>query len=187
MANPNGVPTVAEFLNDATQRRIHYRVARLGRKFALSREDQEDLRQDFRMAILSARVQYDPARCPLDRFVGMVLNRRYKYHVRQQCQLSHHRGRTPNTIALDDVDPDIECLLPDPRLEADLARVELRHDLEYAFGRMTDIERGVCALLMSGHTKSEAARMLGVVPSSVTRAMERIRKHLSEAGLDPRE
>ena len=105
MANPNGVPTVAEFLNDVTQRRIHYRVARLGRKFALSREDLEDLQQDFRMAILSARTQYDPAKCPLERFVKMVLNRRYKYHVRQQCQLSHHRGRTPNTIALDEVDP----------------------------------------------------------------------------------
>ena len=185
MASSTSIPTAAEFLNDVTERRISYRVTRLGRKFALSREDREDLRQDFRLAVLSARPQYEPARCPLDRFVGMVLNRRYKYHVRQQCQLSHHRGRTPNTMALDDVDPDIECLLPDPRLEADLARVELRHDLDHAFSGMTDIERGVCALLMSGHTQSEAARILGVVPSSVTRAMDRIRKHLSEAGLDP--
>lgn len=186
MASPNTVSAASEFLNDVTQRRIRYRVTRLGRKFALSWEDEEDLQQDFRMAVLSARTQYDPAKCPLDRFVKMVLNRRYKHHVRQQCQLSHHRGRTPNAMALEEVAPDIECLIPDPRQEADLARVELRHDLGHAFSKMTDIERGVCALLMSGHSKTEAARMLGVVASSVTRAMKRVRKHLSEAGLDPR-
>jgi DNA-directed RNA polymerase specialized sigma24 family protein len=185
MATSHTVPAVAEFLDDATQRRIHYRVARLGHKFALSREDREDLRQDFRMALLSAQAQYAPDKCPLDRFVSMVLNRRYKYHVRQLCQLSHHRGRTPNAMALDDVDPDVDCLIPDPRQEAALAQVELRHDLRHAFKGMTDIERGVCALLMSGHTPTEASRMLGVVPSTVTRAMDRIRGHLSRAGLDP--
>jgi len=187
MASPTSTPTAAEFLDEVTERRIRYRVARLGRKFALSREDQKDLRQDFRMAVLSARTQYEPARCPLDRFVKMVLNRRYKHHVRQQCQLSHKRGRTPDAMALEELSPEIKCLIPDPRLEAELARVELRHDLDHAFKGMTDIERGVCALLMSGHTKAEAARMLGVVPSSVTRAMQRVRKHLSEAGLNPRE
>jgi len=185
MASSTSIPTAAEFLNDVTERRISYRVTRLGRKFALSREDREDLRQDFRLAVLSARPQYDPPRCPLDRFVKMVLNRRYKHHVRQQCQLSHHRGRTLDVMGLDDVDPDLHEWLPDPRQEADLARVDLRHDLGHAFEGMSDIERGVCALLMSGHTKSEAARVLGVAPSSVKRAMQRVRKHLTEAGLAP--
>jgi len=185
MASPTSTLAVSEFLNDVTERRIRFRVTRLGRKFALSREDREDLRQDFRTAIISAMRRYDPAKCPLERFVKMVLNRRYKYHVRQECQLSHHRGRTPNAMSLEELSPEVKCLIPDPRLEAALNNVAIRHDLEHAFRGMTDIERGVCALLMSGHTQSEAAKILGVVPSSVTRAMERIRKHLAEAGLDP--
>jgi RNA polymerase sigma factor (sigma-70 family) len=180
------VPTVAEFLDDVTQRRIRYRVARLGRRFVLSRADKEDLQQDFRLAVLSARAQYDPAKCPLDRFVKMVLNRRYKHHVRQQSHLSQGRSRSPDSVSLDALSRDVECMIPDPRQEADLARVELRHDLDHAFGKMTDIERGVCALLMSGHTQSEAARILGVVPSSVTRAMDRVRKHLADSGLGSR-
>jgi len=185
MATSHSVPTASEFLDDVTQRRIRRRVARLGRKFALSREDMEDLRQDFRMALVSARVQYDPAKCPLRRFITMVLNRRYKYRVRQLYLLSHHRGLTPNAIPLDDLAPDGDAPITDPRLEAALVQVELSHDIEQASKGMTDLERGVCALLMSGHTQTEVSRRLGVVPSTVTRAMDRIRCHLSRAGLNP--
>jgi RNA polymerase sigma factor (sigma-70 family) len=185
MATSHSGPTASEFLDDATQRRIGYRVARLGRKFALSREDLEDLQQDFRLAILSARTQYDPAKCPLRRFVTMVLNRRYKYRVRQLYLLSHHRGLTPNAIALDDLDPDADAPITDPRLEAALVQVELRHDLEQAFKGMTDLERGVCALLMSSHTLTEVSQVLGVALSTVARVMGRIRDHLSRAGLNP--
>jgi DNA-binding CsgD family transcriptional regulator len=76
--------------------------------------------------------------------------------------------------------------LPDgissPAFLAPVARQEYVHGVR----ELTDTERSVCALLMSGHTKAEAARILGVVPSSVTRAMDRVRKHLVEAGLDPK-
>lgn len=180
------VPAAEEFLTSTMKRRIHFRVARLGRKFALPKEEREDLRQDFYLTLLTVRQRYDAEKCPLHRFLLMVINRRYKHHVRRLYRLSHHLGRTPNPIAFDDVEPDFEYLIVDPKQEGFLRQAEIRHDLELAFKPMTDIERKVCELLMSGHSPTEASRVLDVAPSTVTRAMERIRRHLSRAGTDPR-
>jgi len=75
MAN-HTTPTRYDFLDDSVMRRIDYRVARLGRKYCLSVEDRQDIRQEFCLAMFRAGEKYDPERCPRARRLCMSS---YKY------------------------------------------------------------------------------------------------------------
>lgn len=185
MVTKTDLPAVDQFLTSAVMQRINGCARRLCRKFALSRADCDDLRQDFQLVVLQARQGYDPEKCVINRFVLMVINRRYKHRVRQLMQLRNGRGNTPDAVAFDDIEPDLELLIIDPQGESSLKRVELQHDLAVASKDMTPLELRICDLLMSGHSPAEAARELGVARSTVTRAMARVRQHLVKAGLDP--
>lgn len=185
MVTKSDLPAVDLFLTPAVTQRIDGCAKRLCRKFALCGADGDDLRQDFRLVVLQARRGYDPAKCPIDRFVLMVINRRYKHHVRQLMQLRNGRGNTPDAVGFDDVKPDLEMLLVDPQGESPQKRFELQHDIAIACRPLSRLERQICGLLMSGHSPAEAARELGVARSTVTRAMGRVRRHFADAGLNP--
>ena len=60
-------PTRYDFLNDTVLRRIDYRVTRLGHKFGLSREDREDVHQEFCLAMFRAGSKFDPEQCTPER------------------------------------------------------------------------------------------------------------------------
>jgi len=161
--------------------RIDCSVKRMRRKFALSRADGDDLRQDFCVAILQARQLYDPDKCILKRFVAMVINRRYKHHVRRQMRLREGLGNTLNTVGFDDVEPGFDLLVLDPVGENLHRRVDQRDALDHALRDLSEFELSICDLLLAGHTSRSASRELKVAPSTVIRAMQRIAVRLTES------
>jgi len=182
MANPTALPRY-NFLNDSVMRRINYRVARLGRKYCLSTEDRQDIRQEFCLAMFRAGERYDPERCPPERFVRMVLNRHYKHFVRKLARADDNRARSVETLHFDDVEPDLEYHILDPKGEDDLRRVDLREDVRIVMNSLPEDLRSICLQLMS-HSPFEVARRRGVHHSAIYRAIAKIQKHFADAGIE---
>ncbi|HSW45693.1 MAG TPA: sigma-70 family RNA polymerase sigma factor [Phycisphaerae bacterium] len=165
------------FVNESAQRRINYRLGRLARRYQLGPQDRQDLRQDLWLALLRASRRFDPARCPIERFVGMVLNRHCKHHVRQFAQARTNR---PQQVAWDHR---MEAVLLDPQAEADLRHVDLRHDVQALLAQLPRPQRRLCKALMH-RPPYQAARHLGISASTLYRQIRRLRPRFAEAGLD---
>lgn len=181
MATTADLPAAELFLSPRVMRRIEGSVTRLRRKFGLNHADGEDLQQDFYITILQARQLYDPEKCLLHRFVLMVINRRYKHHVRRLMHLRESIGNPRDAMGFDDVEPGLDLLIIDPVGENPLRRIEQRDAIEHALRDQPEFERRICELLMEGHTPLAISEHLKVAPSTVTRAMERIARVLAES------
>lgn len=179
MAAKADLPASDLFFTPQVLRRIDGSVTRLRRKFGLSRADGDDLRQDLCVAILQARQVYDPEKCLLHRYVRMVINRRYKHHVRRLMRIREGLGNTIDVVGFDDVEPGLDLLIVDPVGENPHRSVDLSDALDHVLRDLPDLEQQICNLLIAGHTPSSASRQLGVAPSTVTRAMKRIARHLA--------
>ncbi len=166
-------PADSEFLSDSAAQRINFRVARLGCKFCLSRADQKDLRQDFWMILIRAARRYDPTRCPLDRYITMVLNVRYKFHVRE---FKHARkAQVINAISLEDVGEQITAFIVDPAAELTLAQIDTALDVQHVLQTLPAQDKHICQMVMTSKSPYEAAQRLGVFPSAVYRTLKRLR------------
>jgi len=178
IASPPALPA-GHLIDTFARRRIDYRVYRLAKKFKLKAQDRRDLRQDFLMTLVRAGQSYQPGRCQRSTFIWAVLDRRYKHHVRQLSMQDSHDALDP--ICFDDVEPDMEYELLDPHGEKDFELVDLQADTQTILQRMPEDLRHICELLMT-HTPAEVARRLEVHPSTITRAMQRIRPLFAQAG-----
>ena len=182
MAN-HTTPTRYDFLDDSVMRRIDYRIARLGRKYCLSVEDRQDIRQEFCLAMFRAGEKYDPERCPPERFVRMVLNRNYKHFVRKLARADENRARSVDTMYFDDVEPDLEYYIPEPKGEDDLRLVDLREDVRTVMESLPEKLRDICLELMSD-SPFEVARRRGIHHSAIYRAIVKLREHFARAGIE---
>lgn len=169
--------------NDSVMRRIEYRVARLGRKYCLSIEDRQDIRQEFYLAMFRAGEKYDPERCPPDRFVRMVLNRNYKHFVRKLARADENRARSVDTMRFDDVELDLMYYILDPRGEDDLRLVDLREDVRTVMKSLPVELRDICLELMLD-SPFEVARRRGIHHSAIYRALAKLREHFAHAGIE---
>lgn len=173
----SSLPT-SPFFSNTIHRRINYRVSRLRRKYALNAEDAKDLRQDFLLTLVRAERRYDPTKCPLDRYISMVLNWRYKHHVRELAR----EDEAEDVISLDEMTTDDLEELVEPAAERRLRQLETRLDIETILNRLSDDDRTLCRLLMM-HSPRESAEMLGIHTSTVYRRAARLRDVFSKAGL----
>ena len=171
-----------DFLNDSVMRRINYRVARLGRKYCLSVEDCQDIRQEFCMALVRAGDKYDSERCPLERFVRMVLNRNYKHFVRKLARAADNRACSVIAVHFDDIELNMEQQIPAPECENDFRLVDLREDVRTVMETLPADLLGICLELMS-HSPSEVARRRKIHHSAIYRAIARLREHFIGAGI----
>ena len=176
-------PASYDFLNDTVLRRIDYRVTRLGRKYGLSREDREDIRQEFCLAMYRAGSKFDPEQCTLERFVRMVLNRCYKHFVRKLARAVENRARSVGAVAMDMSDSDCEHCLIDPNSEDDRRRLETAEDVRTVISRLPEDLGELCRDLMS-LSPPQIARKRGVHHSTIYRAIARLREHFTNAGID---
>lgn len=176
-------PTRPDFLDDTVLRRIDYRVARLGRKYGLSRQDREDARQEFCLAVFRAQASFDPQRCTRERFIGMVLNRCYKHFVRKLARAVQSRSLSVATVPLDTCEADADHRLVDPTSGQDLQRLETALDVESVIARLPEDLAQLARELMA-LSPPQIARKRGVHHSTVYRAMGRLREHFAKAGLD---
>lgn len=175
------LPPDSPFLSVSVTKRINFRAARLRCKYGLCGEEEKDLRQDFWMTIVRSSKRYDAARCPLDRYVGMVLNRRYKHHVRELARADQHPA-TP--MALEDVSPMLVEGIQDKASATTMERSHLTTDLPVVLARLSADDRQLCQLLMEC-SPYEAARRMGVAASTVYRAIRRMRERFMAVGLNP--
>lgn len=176
-------PTVSNpspFYSDTVLRRINYRVSRLRRNNALSAEDAKELRQDFLLTLVRAEHRYDPARCPVERYISMVLNWRYKYHVRRLAELDE--SEAGDVISLEELDPGYPEFFVDEPAEQRLRQIERRHDIDHVLAELPAEDQRLCRLLME-HPPYEIAALLGVAHGTVYRRIRRLRRHFIAAGL----
>jgi len=164
------------------ERRINYRAARLGRKFCLSIEDRQDIAQEFRMAIFRAIRKYAPEKCPPERFIRMVLNRHYKHWVRKLDRADKNRALSVDAMKFDDVSPDLEYHILDPKSRNDQRLADFGEDIQTVIGRMSDRLKNICLELLSD-SPCEIARRRGVHHSTIYRAIPKIREHFVRAGI----
>ena len=176
-------PEEHDFLNDSVMRRINYRVNRLGRKFGLPREDREDLRQTFCLAMLRAGKKFDPEKCEAERFVQMVLNRHYKYFVRRLARGVDDGACSIDAMELDTSDSDYEQILVDHKGEEDRRRLEISEDVQTVISNLPDDLRELCYELMD-HTPSEIAHKRNIHHSAVYRSISELRKHFVKSGIE---
>jgi RNA polymerase sigma factor (sigma-70 family) len=177
----SALPVRSEFLSESVLRRIHFRAGRLRRKFGLSREDEKDLRQDFWAAIVRAGHRFDASRCAPDRYVAMVLNSRYKHHVRE-FMLARQRDAM-DVMSIEDVGADAVELIVDPAAETALERSDLASDVQTILKTLSAEDRRICLAVMKTVSPHEAARRLGVFPSAVYRTLKRLQPTFAAMGV----
>ena len=170
-----------EFLSERVLHRIKYRVRRLVKKFHLNQHDYEDLVQDFRVALISAAQKYDPAKAVVDALVTGILNRTYKWKVRQFKARQHFSFN--DAMYFDDIDEDFDEIFIDSSHEQGLALPGLHMDIESILETLTPTQRKLCLLLME-YTPAEAAEILGIRRNSVYRTIDRIKQAFIKAGYD---
>ena len=183
-SDPNHtVPTCYDFLNNSVARRINYRVGRLGRKYCLRREERQEIRQEFYLALIRAGQKYDPQRCPPERFIRMVLNRNYKHFVRKLARADQNRARSTDALYFDDIKPGLEYRIVDPKGQDSLRYVDICEDVWTVVDSLPSDLRAIGLELMSD-SPFEVARQRGVHHSAIYRAIAKLRKHFVDAGIE---
>ena len=180
-------PLAGNPIDDYALKRIKYRVGRLIGRFGLTESDREDLQQDFILELLKAFRRFDPAKSSRKTFIARVLDRKFKHIVRNGATRMRHEARDP--VSLDRV---MERYTPtaDVRMNhtgqvciGGQQRIELRLDLEQVLATLPARLRRICELRKI-YSPAEIARRLDVVPSTVCRAIAKVRAHVKAAGLD---
>ena len=180
------LPPDSPFLSDEVARRIGFRAARLRRKNGLSSHDELDLRQDFWLNLLQAAVRFDPAKCCLYRYVSMVLNSRYKYHLRELMQKKEEAVGPveAETYSLEGLGEEGQQIR-DFAAEKNLHSAVLALDVQAIVNGLSASDRKICLAVMEHRTPGQAARALGVFPSEVYRALQRLRPVFERRNLNP--
>jgi len=170
--------------SEETTRRITYRAKRLAAKFAFGDVDEDDLRQDFFLALLEAARNYQADRCEAEPFIVNVLDRRYKYHVRRLCQLAESSEHPDAAISMDDVERDYEYSIPDSHDVVE--ELEISLDVRTVVDGLPPRHRDICRWLLSGVGLDEIAARLSTTASTLVRdELPLIRRRFEEADLTP--
>lgn len=162
--------------------RIDYRVQKMARRFKLPQDQQEDLRQDMAVELLTAFQRFNPDKASRKTFVNRVLDKFVKYTMRNRS--IRRRRACDSPIHFDDIFPGFEPVSNDAATGVvdEQVRRELRIDMDAAIARMPKRLRRVCSLLKE-FDATEVAEQLGIRRQSVYRIMDEIREYLNRAGV----
>ncbi len=176
---PPSLP-VGHLVDDYAMKRIGYRAERLGKRFFLTPEDKEDLKQEFIVELLKAEPRFDPERNRRTTFISGVLDLHYKRVVRQRTR----RARLATFCPLNqgETTPDGAFRTEDPHGTEDLRRTDLRMDVKAVMASLPVRARQVCQLLMT-HSAAETARKMGLSRPTIMRETRAIRPYFEKAGL----
>ena len=161
--------------------RIAFKVGRILEKFGLDDSERDDLSQDLLMALVRGVRLYDGKRTRWKTFLSRILDRRYRHILRKL--LAPHTGVATRPVGFDDIADYYEETIVDPATTAEpFAAENLRMDVEAVISSLPDRLQIICRLLMI-HPPAGAARLMGVSPATITRAVHRIRPYFERAGL----
>lgn len=171
----------SHFIDDYALDRIDFRVRQLRFQFDLSAEDQEDLRNDMVVELLSAFKRFDPNKSKRETFINRVLDRFALYVTRQRCTQQRRASDTP--MGFDDVCTNFQPTVNDPRrgVRNEQHLRELRLDLSEVIAALPGDLQQVCEILTRKSGRA-AAKDLGISKSSLYRAIAEIREHFISQG-----
>lgn len=175
-----GLAVAPEKIDCYVRDRIAFKTERMGRKFCLNQQSQEDLQQDFYLALIQSLANYDPARSRWKTYFSGVLDRRYKHQVRHFITMEENESMKP--IPLTELEDEGEYLCgPDNQVQSGYSQIDLQMDFEAVKAKMPERLQQVLGL-MAEKTGSEIAQIMGVSPASITRFRKEIKAHFAAAG-----
>lgn len=150
------------------------------RRYQVMPEEIDDLQQQIVPVV--SRFVFDPARsngatrqtaltAVVDRQIKAYLRARTRHEERIKRLQERSRPRAHDCT-----------VVADPSTQPDA--IDLRMDLERAFGLLTDRERDICRDLARGATVSSIAKRLNCGRDTIDRAMAHIRQAFELAGLE---
>ncbi|MCC6581537.1 MAG: sigma-70 family RNA polymerase sigma factor [Phycisphaeraceae bacterium] len=176
--NPPPNPAFDAYIKD----RIDFRVLQLTLGFNLSEDDQDDYRAAMVAEVYSAMKRFNPRKAKRETFVNRVLDRYVLYVTRTRCNQMKRPCLNPSRFG--SISENFEPTSNDTRQgEMNEARhAELRMDVERVIDEMPKrLQRAARALMRV--SPADAARELGLHPSSIYRLMSRIRAYFDLAKL----
>ena len=161
--------------------RIAFKVDRILEKFGLDDSERDDLTQDLLMAMVRGVRLYDEKRTRWKTFLCRILDRRYRHILRKL--LAPKTGLAARPVGFDDIAEGFDETIIDPATTGEpFAAENLRMDVETVICAMPERLEMISRLLMT-RRPVEVARLLGISPAAITRAMHRIRPYFERAGL----
>lgn len=148
------------------------------RKFFLAEEDRQDLQQEGQIALFRAIERYREARGPFGPYARLVIRR----HINRAAEKMIHRNAVERAR---DLSEDIGEMtnfrqIGDPETEV-MERERFRELETQMRNKLTDLESGVLAMFLQGHTYREIGRRLKKPTKSIDNALRRIRVKIKTA------
>lgn len=156
---------------------IRTEVKKLRERGVIRRADAEDIASELMAQLLEVWERFDPERGSREAFVNQVVSTRLVSLLRERLA-QKRRGTTEPINASDD-------RLIDRSWSGDgwRHRIDLRVDLEIAFGMLTVKQRAICDQLLR-EALSPAAKQMGIARSTLRDAVVKIREVFRDAGLE---
>lgn len=170
-------------INEYERRLIRLKAWQLVGKYGFTRSDREDIEQDLALHVIEHMGQFDPKRSSRSTFVDRIVNRRIISILRQRFAQRRDYRRC---VALDEaiVNREDAPLKPEDqrRVRVDPTS-DLAIDLHDAIESLEADTQHMCRLLMH-EASAETARRLGLTPAEARTRVARIRRQLTDAGLE---
>ena len=182
--SPNHRPYLQSALDAAATR-----TYRLAARFGLSTAEREDLQQDLILDLLEHEARFDPAKASANTFTGMVSHHRavelLDRLIKDRARLSLGGEQdAANDPFLDDPDPSDVAAVPLWGEDHDLfADSDTLHDLQMALTTMSDVQRGLFALLEHTQDMAEACQASELSTATFYRRVAELKMHLRMFGL----
>ncbi len=154
---------------------INSKVAKVKSSWSL---DDEDLRQEALLGLYNAAKTYDANKgVTFGAYAGVCILNRLKNEVRSH--VSRKNVSLNDTVSLDDVDVgEINFADTPEALIEDRERVLTV--LNQIHITLSDFEKKVLALYLSGYKRSQTAEILGITTKQFDNALQRVRKKLRQ-------
>lgn len=167
-------------LDEYAEARIAFHVAQIARRYRLSEDQQNDLRQDLYAAVCAAAPRYDPAQASRRTYTARVITREALFRCR--CIRNQRRSSARSPLFLSDLQrehrfPELRA----PRSTEPTSR-DLVHDLGIGLSQLTHRQHQTAEALKN-QSASEIAAERRCHPSTVYRELAAMRCHLSVVGL----
>jgi RNA polymerase sigma factor (sigma-70 family) len=175
-------PPQNNVVDDYVLKRIDFRAQQLAIKFRLPDDRRDDLAQEMVVELLKAADRFDPDRsASWHTYACRVLDLAVKKLAQAECRMRQREAGKPMGFseAPDGCPPAVDD--PAHEGEDDLAKLELKLDIDVVLARMPRRLRQACRLLMH-LSPTEAAKAMGIHRNSIYRLIAQARGYF----MDPR-
>ena len=176
-------PPQNNVVDDYVLKRIDFRAQQLAIKFRLPDDRRDDLAQEMVVELLKAADRFNPDRsASWHTYACRVLDLAVKKLAQAECRMRQREAGKPMGFseAPDGCPPAVDD--PAHEGEDDLAKLELKLDIDVVLARMPQRLRQTCTLLMH-QSPTEAAKAMGIHRNSIYRRIAQARAYFMDPKL----